>query len=40
MESNWVHNNWLQQTDREQTDRESNDADWLRKAIIKIFYYP
>ena len=22
------------------TDRKPNDTDWLRRAIIKIFYYP
>ena len=28
------------QTDRKQTDREPNDTDWLRRAIISMFYYP
>ena len=27
-------------TDLEQIDRKPNDADWLRRAIIEIFYYP
>ena len=22
------------------TDRKPNDTDWLRRAIMKIFYYP
>ena len=35
-----VYDNWPRQTDREQTDREPNDANWLRSAIVKIFYYP
>ena len=32
-----VHDNWPQLTDYEETNREPNDADWLRRAIIKIF---
>ena len=27
-------------TDHKQTDHEPKDADWLRRANIKIFYYP
>ena len=35
-----LHDNCPWQTDREQTDCEPIDADWLRRAIMKIFYYP